>query len=252
MLIVAMVGMVLVDKAAGALAAADQPSHGQEPGPGASAPPVSYAITSAIRPSLAKAPTDYEKPYWDHCLAGFTETMPRSSCVYANVSGTYTVALVGDSHASALFPAVQAVAKAHGWRLVDFTKSSCSFVDFPLYSSSLKREYVECATWNNNVISALQANPPDLIIISMSRHIPILDPADGNVTSEAESVARMIEKLPGASRKVIIQDPPMLGDRPAGKDRRAGHRGGPRRPDGGDLPGHRRLPRRDRQDDRLA
>jgi peptidoglycan/LPS O-acetylase OafA/YrhL len=208
MLIVAMVGMVLVNKAAGALAAADEPARSNTPGPGASAPPVSYAITSAIRPSLAKAPTDFEKPYWDHCLA-FADTMPRSSCVYANVTGTYTVALVGDSHASALFPAVEAVARAHGWRLVVFIKSSCEFVDFPLYSSSLKREYVECATWNDNVISDLQAKPPDLVIITMSRHISTLDPADGNATSEGESVARMIEKLPGESRKVIIQDPPV-------------------------------------------
>jgi peptidoglycan/LPS O-acetylase OafA/YrhL len=38
-------------------------------------------------------------------------------CVYGNPSGTYTVALVGDSHASALFPGVNEVAKAHGWKL---------------------------------------------------------------------------------------------------------------------------------------
>jgi hypothetical protein len=189
MLIVAIVGTVLTTKATGALAA--------------------VAITSAIKPSLSQASTDFEKPYGDDCLARFTETVPRSRCVYANVTGTYTVALLGDSHASALFPAVDAVAKAHGWRLVVWVKSSCEFVDIPLYSGPLKREYVECATFNNNVITALTAKPPNLIIISMSRGLTVLNSADGNAASEARSLARMIEKLPGSSRKVIIQDPPM-------------------------------------------
>jgi hypothetical protein len=106
-----------------------------------------------------------------------------------------------------LVPTVEAVATAHGWRLIVFAKMSCPFLDIPDNNGILGREYAECDTWNSNVISALRANPPDLIIISMWRWMAIVKPMD-NVTSEGESLPRMIEKLPGASRKLIIQDVP--------------------------------------------
>ena len=182
------------------------------PGP-SSGPPSSYAVTSAIRPSLGKAATDYEQPWHDNCLGWKATTAPNTSsnCVYGNPSGTYTVALVGDSHASALFPGVDAVAKAHGWKLIPYLKIDCSFLDFNdlVYYGPPSVPYPECMAWNNNIVSKLQNSPPDLVIISMSRWIFTDNGAEENATAEGKALVRMIQKLPAGQRVVIIKDPPL-------------------------------------------
>jgi peptidoglycan/LPS O-acetylase OafA/YrhL len=174
------------------------------PDPGA---PDTYAVTSSIRPSLGKAATDYEQVWRDQCLGWVRTLAPNPKCVYGNTAGSYSVALIGDSHGSALFPAVNRVAKAHGWKLLPYLKIDCSFLDLHLMEYDLKREYTECATWNEAVIRKLNASPPDLIMISMSRWIFVM--TDETVASETAAFVRMINRLPKSSRVVIIQDPPL-------------------------------------------
>jgi peptidoglycan/LPS O-acetylase OafA/YrhL len=172
--------------------------------------PTTYAVTNALRPSLGKAPKDYERPWTDNCLGWEATTVPRpwGQCVYGNPSGTYQVALIGDSHASALFPAVNAVAKAHGWKLVVYLKIDCSFVDIPITEFTLKRPYTECATWNNNVITRLNAHPPDLVIVHMSRWIYNINSSDGGITAQGNAMAREMNKIPQSSKLVMVQDIP--------------------------------------------
>ncbi len=177
------------------------------------APATSYAITSAIRPSLGKASTDYEQPWHDNCLGWKGTTVPSTSskCIYGDPSGSYTVALVGDSHASALFPGVNVMAKAHGWKLLPYLKIDCSFLDYNdlVYFGPPTVAYPECMTWNKNVLSRLNKAPPDLILLSMSRWIFTANSAEETVTAETNALIRMIQKLPSSSRVVIIQDPPL-------------------------------------------
>jgi peptidoglycan/LPS O-acetylase OafA/YrhL len=175
--------------------------------------PTSHAITSSTRPALGKAATDYEQPWKDNCLGwkGSTAPISSSKCTYGNPSGTYTVAFVGDSHASALFPGVNAVAKAHGWKLIPYLKIDCSFLDFNdlVYYGPPTVSYPECMTWNSVVLSRLQKSPPDLIILSQSRWIFTASNAESTVTAQTNAMIRMIQKLPTSSKVVIIQDPPL-------------------------------------------
>jgi peptidoglycan/LPS O-acetylase OafA/YrhL len=170
------------------------------------APPTSFRLTAAVRPSLVNARTDYERPWLDGCLGSLSTTVPHD-CRYANKAGAFTVALVGDSHASALFPAVEAVAIAHGWRLVTFVKVACPFLDVPIYNAMLKREYTECAAWNRNVIARLGAIKPDLVLVSDSRWVFPLNAADKSRAKEGAALARMIDQL--RRRVVIINDVPL-------------------------------------------
>ena len=62
--------------------------------------------------------------------------------------GRFTVALVGDSHAAHWFPALERLAKHKGWRIVTFVKVSCPFIDMRVRNLALKREYRECAAFN--------------------------------------------------------------------------------------------------------
>ncbi len=166
---------------------------------------------AGLRPSVLNAATDYEQPWHDNCLGWEKTTVPPAwgKCVYGNPKGTYQVALIGDSHASALFPAVNAVAKAHGWKLVVYLKIDCSFVDMPMQDFLLQREYKECETWNPNVIARLKAHPPDLAIVSQSRWIFWVNPSDSGLTAQSNAMAREIQKIPSSSKVVIIADPPL-------------------------------------------
>jgi peptidoglycan/LPS O-acetylase OafA/YrhL len=176
-------------------------------------PPTSFAVTNALQPPLAQAASDYEQPWHDNCLGWQATTTPLAAkkCIYGNPSGTYTVALVGDSHGSALFPGVNAVAKAHGWKLIPYLKINCSFLDLKdlQWFGPPTVPYPACETWNANVVAKLQQTPPDLVVISMSRWIFTADPAEETVTVEANALIRMIQKIPAAARVVIIQDPPL-------------------------------------------
>jgi peptidoglycan/LPS O-acetylase OafA/YrhL len=178
--------------------------------PPAAPPATSFAVTNALRPTLANAPTDYEAPWGDHCLGWEATTVPPAwgKCVFGNPHGTYQVALIGDSHASALFPAVNAVAIAHGWKLVVYLKIDCSFVDIPISDINLKRTYTECETWNNNVIARLNAHPPNLAIVSMMREINNVNPSDGTISAQGNAMAREMEKIPSSTKVVMIQDIP--------------------------------------------
>jgi peptidoglycan/LPS O-acetylase OafA/YrhL len=189
------------------------PAPGMTPAltPGNASGTTAYALNSATRPTLANAPTDKEATWLNNCLGWDATTIPSTSskCVYGDPNGTFTVALVGDSHASALFPAVEAMAKAHGWRLIEFLKISCQFIDMRITDPNLNREYTECATWNQNVIARLRAAPPDLVLVSGSRWIYAVDSTQANAQYEGNALARMIEQIPSSSRVAIIQDPPL-------------------------------------------
>jgi peptidoglycan/LPS O-acetylase OafA/YrhL len=209
MLVVAMVGVGLETRANTSLLTLSGPERTTgSPEPGTSSRLDSYAVTSAIRPPVGKASEDRDASA-SRCLADQLTTQPLTDCVFGNLDGVYTAALVGDSHAAALFPAVEAVALAHGWRLILLVKAGCPFIDLPVFGSQLKREFTECATWNTNVISTLTNDPPDLVIVSILRWIVPMNPASANVAGEGRALARMIERIPSASQKVIIEDVPL-------------------------------------------
>ncbi len=189
---------------------ASSPTPGKTPAPTGTkpAPVTSFALTASVRPTLLDARTDYEKTWRDGCLGNLLATTPRD-CVYAAKKGTFTVALVGDSHASAFFPAVEAVAIEHGWRLLTFVKVACPFLDMPIYNDMLKRAYTECAAWNAKVVARLRAVKPDLVLVANSRWVFPLNASDQSRVTEGLALARMIQQVPG--KVAIIVDVPLPG-----------------------------------------
>lgn len=186
-------------------ASADVPAT---PSPEPTAVPHPWALPADVRPSLAAASSDKERIIGDGCFMSLRGSKPPD-CVYGNPQGTFTVALVGDSHAAHWFPAVEAIANAHGWRLLTFTKASCVFVDLPIYSPILKREYSECEGWRPQVMQRLIEAQPDLTIVSSDRWLPTQIRADSDPTRQGEAMARLLDQVPGAIA--------ILGDTPASK-----------------------------------
>ena len=169
------------------------------------------AVPSSVRPTLSSAAADAERLWRDGCAATQRTTSPKAGCVYGKATGKFHVVLVGDSHASAWFPAVERVAIDRGWRLETFVKSACVPVDMRLYSPYLGREYTECRTYMNAVIRRLAAHPPDLLIITAARiAIYPIRSADSSMGAKISAFARMITKLK-AKQKLILGDVPWPG-----------------------------------------
>ena len=167
--------------------------------------PNPWPLPAGLRPSLADARSDKERIIADGCFMSLKGTRPPE-CVYGDRDGAITVALVGDSHAAHWFPAVEAIAKARGWRLLTFTKASCVFVDLPIYSPILKRQYTECEAWRPQVIERLIAAQPALTIVSSDRWLPTEVKADADPRRQGEAMARLLRQIPGAI--AIIGDTP--------------------------------------------
>ncbi len=167
------------------------------------------ALPATVQPALAAARRDEERLRADRCLAFESATKPPN-CVYGIKDGAFTVALVGDSHAAAWFPALERLAKHEGWRLVTFVKVSCPFIDLRVRNAALKREYRECADFNAATLARLQTVRPDLTLVSISRiAIRPVDSRDDTVAAKGAAIGRMLARLPG--RTAIIVDTPDAG-----------------------------------------
>jgi len=169
-------------------------------------------LPADLTPSLASARDDEERLRGDGCLAFERVTTPPD-CEYGITSSPTTIALVGDSHASHWFPAIEALALERGWRLLTFVKVSCSFTTLAQRNLALKREYRECAAFNEATIARINEIKPALTIIVNRR---TFRPIDSGITSALAGVAfgEMVARLPGATA-ILVDTPDPGRDVPA-------------------------------------
>jgi peptidoglycan/LPS O-acetylase OafA/YrhL len=163
-------------------------------------------LPAHVRPPLTSASNDAETLMDDGCIAGQPQTKPLN-CVFGEKNGSFSVALVGDSHAAHWFPAIRGIAETRGWRLQPFIKLSCRFLDMPLYSHWLGRTYTECDTWRGLVVARLQKLKPDLVIVASSRDLLAANASDPDQVHQGEAMARLLQQVPGA--KAILVDTPV-------------------------------------------
>ena len=183
-------------------AVAVQPTPSPSGSPVASDRPIT--LPADLTPSLASARDDEERLRGDGCLAFERVTTPPN-CVYGVKGSAITIALVGDSHASHWFPAIEAIALERGWRLVSFVKVSCSFTTLVQRNLALKREYRECTAFNEATVARLNQIKPALTIIVNRR---TFRPIEENITSALAGAAlgEMVARIPGTT--VILVDTP--------------------------------------------
>lgn len=91
-----------------------------------------------------------------------------ATCVLGDPQGRNgTVALVGDSHASAWGPTLDELGRLRGWRVIVHTKSSCPFSlarrVLPTESSAARAE--ACEAFNATVVDALHRERPQLLFV---------------------------------------------------------------------------------------
>jgi peptidoglycan/LPS O-acetylase OafA/YrhL len=176
-------------------------------------PRIDGALPRDLTPSLARARQDTDTLRADGCGLSLAGSKPPA-CVYGDPRGATTVALVGDSHAAHWFPAIELLARQHGWRLVPYMKFSCVFVDMRIWSPRLKREYTECEAWRERVVDRLVALRPDLVIIASAQELPVVLRSDDDPELQGAAVARLIKRIPGVVA-IMVDTPRSDHDVPA-------------------------------------
>ena len=176
-------------------------------------PRIDGALPRDLTPSLARARQDTDTLRADGCGLSLAGSKPPD-CVYGDPAGATTVALVGDSHAAHWFPAIELLARQHGWRLVPFMKFSCVFVDMRIWSPRLKREYTECEAWRERVVDRLVALRPDLVIVASAQELPVVLASDDDPKLQGAAVARLIKRIPGVVA-IMVDTPRSDHDVPA-------------------------------------
>ena len=158
----------------------------------------------------------------DNCI-GTTTDVALSFCHFGKVDGKIHVVVIGDSHAVHWLPAFEVIGEQKGWKITAITKNSCAVTDVTVRygKGEATRDYVECTTWNKNVLDWVRVNRPDLLIVSFSPNHRLADHLNVQRTI-AEGTLRALRPLIDVGQKIALikhtpwrlEDPPSCLTRP--------------------------------------
>lgn len=140
-----------------------------------------------VSPQPAMARQDVPSAYAKKCHQNQRRTEVLS-CDFGDPKSKLKIVMLGDSHATHWFPTFEVLAGRQSVYFRGVAKSACLFSLEPVYSSSLKRPYTECAEWSLNVIDWLARERPDLVLVSQSPAYPM-----ASVEGMAKAWARLSE-----------------------------------------------------------
>jgi len=143
-------------------------------------------------PGITAVRNDIPSVYADGCHVKDNNSPVAKGCTYGNRNGSFTVAVVGDSHAAQWVPTFQALAKTKGWRVLAYTKSGCPLADETVPLGKDERPYVGCDGWNKDVTSKLLAAKPDVVVTSATEY-PVMDGT--TVLGKQVSDSRMVNGI---------------------------------------------------------
>jgi len=105
----------------------------------------------------------------DGCvLANGVSDLGDRTCVYGNPDSETKITIIGDSHASHWFPALESLAKARNWRLLFLVKAGCLPEDVNRFRDNWFRR--DCIPWRENILERIRAEQPDVLLISHYRY----------------------------------------------------------------------------------
>ena len=169
------------------------------------------AVPSNLTPPLGDAaqkddpvavPADCVRTYFE---------VGQPECASGDTASSTTVALIGDSNAAMWNPAFQQIAAERHWRLETMAKLGCPMLDLPTLNPVLGRPYTECAQWRDQIITRLQTEHPQLIVLSvMRRYGASYGWKVGFTSYEPEwlaSLTRLVQQLRATGAEVLVLGP---------------------------------------------
>ena len=161
-------------------------------------------LPSNITPSLQKAPLDHPNTHGCLLNAQIATVPPDSQCTFGDPNGTKTIAVVGDSHANAWYPAINAFADKYHWRFILYAKAACPPGVYTNYINPLThRVYTECDEWRNAMFDRLKTTKPDVVLVTSQIRTLSVDPA---------GMVQAIENFKSTGARVLyLEDTPYPG-----------------------------------------
>jgi hypothetical protein len=172
-------------------------------------------VPGNLNPWVPAAANDEPPIGRNGCQLGFGGTK-STPCVYGDRGSATSVVLFGDSHAAAWFPALNAIATAHHWRLVILVKSACAAEEVNLVRYG--RTYSQCPIWRRNAMQQIAALHPALVVVASSQYVNGMRPLAGVPTGQGgvwqDGVAAIFNFLHGAAQRTLyLSDVPTLTQR---------------------------------------
>lgn len=91
------------------------------------------------------------------------------ACTYGDPQGRLTIAAIGNSHITHWLPALDLVAKEHGWKVVLITKDDCQLHVEPTRSNDEAAR--SCDEWNRDLPRTVRLLRPDYLFVAATRHL---------------------------------------------------------------------------------
>lgn len=158
------------------------------------------SLSPTLQNGLAAAKED-----WDiKCINEFKATAPKS-CTYGVRNAKKTIVMMGDSHTTHWVPAMDAIAKKLGVKLVTYAKSACPAEPYANIDYGTKRRYTECEQWRETVYREVETLAPDALILSTGLYEAFnKDVPDARTIGSATSA--VIQRFAALGTKVVVFD----------------------------------------------
>jgi peptidoglycan/LPS O-acetylase OafA/YrhL len=124
-------------------------------------------LPSNLTPSMKDTAYKRSEVYTDGCALTMTGTKQTEPCLYGDTKAERSVVLFGDSHVAQWFPALDAIAEKHHWRLYSYTKNACKVSQITIEWN--KGPYSTCDDWRKTTIEKIRTMQPELVITSSSQ-----------------------------------------------------------------------------------
>ncbi len=159
------------------------------------------ALRLVVTPTPIQALTRRGAPCAPLPLVGLVE-----SCAFGDTGPGRRgeVALLGDSHAGHWRAAVTYVARAHGWRATQITRSGCAFSTAA--RSQPEPERGRCRAWNRQVVAWFRAHPEvHVVFTSANVATSVVVPRGGSARAVlAAGFRRAWASLPPSVTRVVV------------------------------------------------
>ncbi|GAY14833.1 acyltransferase family protein [Mycobacterium sp. shizuoka-1] len=169
------------------------------------------AVPANLTPALGETFAEKKALSFNGCLRGPFES-GQPECVMGDPTSPTTVALVGDSHAAMWTPALQQIATERQWRLEMLAKGACPLLDLPITNplSRLAERFEHCSEWRNLIVSRLEAERPQLIVLSLWRGYGTAESLSGYRAYDAawiDRFTRLVQRLRATGARVLVLGP---------------------------------------------
>ena len=128
-------------------------------------------------------------------------------CHFGKKDAAISVAVLGDSHMMALFPAVDELAKKRGWKITTYVRSACPFIGRHFVTARDPREK-GCDEWNDKLRVLLAKEPAfDFVFVTANHKNSLLGTDSYGIETFAMAWQPLIDR---GTKVVAVRDIPIM------------------------------------------